>query len=226
MHIIDLIGNIVENIKTTANIVGITDNGNGSYNIYCDVTGLSVNSFITISNTPNFNGDYKISFIGVDYFAILETAGKTITTFGSLIVKSPYYHYAEFLELANYLTVIDNSVDLKYQKFPLILLRLNLGSEKRNQLTNQDEISNIAIFIIGETQSSGTSITRHTNEMPILRAIEKDFMFALMQSQRIHSDMANYGREELLNVSPANVNTLTNAIMINLNGLKYSTKEC
>jgi len=225
MHIIDLIENVVESVRDTGIIDSIVDNGNGTYNVLTTEI-VETGQWLTISNTPNFNNQYKVQSVGIGYFVISETAGKIISTFGTFAANKPYYEPAKFKELATYLTTKNYSKIQREQKFPLILLRLNLGDENANQLTNQCTISGLTIFIIGATQITSSSRFRHENEMPILRQVEKKFMFELMKNKRVHSDVTTYGREELFNVSPANVNILTNAVMITLSNFKYDTKEC
>jgi len=118
MHIINIVEETVENIRQTADITNIIDNNNGSYNIYADTSELIINDYVTISDTENFNGEHKVISIEPTYFNILLESGKNIITIGLLTLNRPYFHYAKFDELANWLVLANKDENKKYQKFP------------------------------------------------------------------------------------------------------------
>lgn len=154
----------------------------GSYNV------VNVNGNQYTINTPNtFNQydwvnvndtDYKIvSVTSLDF--TIESA-VAIAGAGDYKALAPYYLYGHRLDIANRLLEKDEDDVFKYQKYPLIALRLPITQQKGNENT-QDVSLNVAIMEF--TDQNYPSEKRYENVIkPILAPIYEDLLSAIENS--------------------------------------------
>ena len=179
----DFIDSIVSAIRISENITGITDNGNGTYNIYTsDTSELSIGDWLSISGTTNFNTDNaQIIEVQPDFFVIKLATGITIIDFGTWTKNSPYYDYASINNESNYLTLKNPSKIYRNQKLPLFLLVTPISQNKKDKTIR---VNNTVVYIF--EHHSPTKSPReedmNINEYPALRNLEKLFIKKLQMN--------------------------------------------
>jgi len=173
----DFIENIISLIRINGTITNITDNGDGTYNIFTlDTSELSIRDWVTISETSNFNNDNaQIIEVQPTYFVIRLTVGILITTFGKWTKNSPYYDYASIRNESNYLTLKNPNKIYRYQKFPLFQLVLPINQNKKDKTIR---VNNMVVYIYGnhDLQKYPREIDMNKFEYCKLRNLENLFI--------------------------------------------------
>ncbi len=144
MSIYSTIGNIVDSMRLSSDIVSIVDNSDDTYtikvktieNILFSGFSLANGDYITISDTLNFddagnNSDGQFAVSNVNFstrtFDISLTSGVSIPiSLGTYKANAPYYDYEKWLGESNKLTVQALSKTFNTQRFPLVFLLLDV----------------------------------------------------------------------------------------------------
>ena len=177
-YIVDLIGDVVSDMRDTSSILSFTDNADGTYTVYIsDSKDLSDGNYLTISGTTNFNGCYKTSNLVEDVsFDISKTSGYATDT-GTWTADAPYYLYGHLLDVVKNLGVIS----LEKKKYPLIILDMDFEEDK-----GEAEIYSVAdvnIYICNITDPNWSMDTRYTNNFKaILRPLADSLITKIMAS--------------------------------------------
>lgn len=86
---------------------------------------------------------------------------------------APYYMYGHFLEIANRLKEKDQDKVYKYQKYPLIALRMDIPETHRGDMVDYS----LNIAIVGFTDKNYNAQERYTNVIkPVLSPIYEALM--------------------------------------------------
>lgn len=157
-YIVDLIGDVVADMRDTASILSFTDNVDGTYTVLVTSTeDLADNDYVTISGTTNFNGSYKISSIVEDVsFVISKTTG-IVTETGTWTADSPYYLYGHLLEIVRRL----GQKRLEKKKYPLVILDMDFEEDKGEP--ELYSVSDVTIYICNITNMNWEMEDRYTN---------------------------------------------------------------
>lgn len=186
VYLIDVIASIVDAMRDTAIISAIVDNGDDTYKITADPKDVSNGDYITISDTPGFNGEFPVSSVSSTYFYISKTSGQAITTFGSYKANAPYYDHGPVKELIETLAQKSKSEDHRGQRFPLIWLVNPTPEEKAKSPVVYSETDNLKIVLMKDTQPNLKETERFDlNFKPILRPLCDKFIYYIMQSASI-----------------------------------------
>jgi len=128
---------------------------------------------------------YIVDDIGVVVAALRET---TIAP-NAPGANAPYYMYGHPLYLANKLKEKTKDNILKYQKYPLIALRLDATEDRRGDITDY----NLNLYIVNKTEINYTSEQRYTQVFKtILFPIYKRFLVSLRES-----NLFMWGKDQL-----------------------------
>jgi len=177
-YIVDLIRDVVADMRDTSSILSFTDNTDGTYTLLVLSTkDLADKHFITISSTTNFNGIYQISNLITDVsFDITKTAG-IVTETGTWTADAPYYDYGHRVNVVERLQK-KTSV---YSKFPLIILDLDFEEEKGEAEIYSE--ATVSVFVCVDTSLNYSDVERYTNSFKAkLRPLADDFINKIMAS--------------------------------------------
>lgn len=231
LHIIDILQNVVSNIRKSINILNIVDNNDNTYTLTLEnVNYLYLYDYIQLIGCGNLSGEnILISNINSTdkKITINLTSGLIISTFGQIKKNSPYFAFGKNIEVANYLSLLEKSDTFKLQKFPLIYVVLDI-QENRNTLVS-NEINNLRVYFIAESQQNYTNEQRllifKNTLIPIyqdfLTEIKNNFYFNLENNKEINHD---YIERYFLGSNDKSQNVLNEvceAIEINITNLKY-----
>lgn len=171
----DIIGDIVDSIRETGSYSGVVDNGDGTFTI------LSVNSLKDGDWVEIDGNDYEVLSATTTQFTVSSSID--LTTTSSYKALAPYYLYGHRLDMANRLLEKDKDDVFKYQKYPLIALRLPLQQEIQQDSMNKASL-NLAIMAF--TSVNYPSEERYEKVIkPILYPIYQQFLLALRDSSYI-----------------------------------------
>ena len=178
VNIVDLFKSIVANLKQSANILSITDLGNGFYTVVVDdnISYFSKGLYFTISGTVNFDGQYLIYNVDTDSnrITISKTKGLATET-GVATTNYPYFEAGHLTEIKATLQEKDESNLYKYQKYPLIILLLDINEGKGSN-ANNSSIS-VDVLILNSTDSNYKALDRNDNNFkPILEPLYARFI--------------------------------------------------
>lgn len=132
----------------------IIDNLNGSYTAAVDdVTNLMLYDYVSFIDSVQFTDDYKITSIDYDNNTIVfkDEAGKT-TESGTLRMSAPYFHFEKWIGATQINLDKDRSPIARFKKFPLVLLLLDVESERINR--SLVEYNQLKIYLIEKTVSN------------------------------------------------------------------------
>lgn len=190
MNTIQIIEDVVEDIRETASITNIVDNADGTYTVSTADTGtLANNDYVTITGTTGFNSadldntdansaGYKISSLVTNTsFDITKTTGTAIPgTFGDWTANAPYFMKGRWTEITRLLTDKDGSVKFRKQKFPLICLIIPISETKDRQKANPEIETNLTVYFFVETKEDKDTDWRFTNKYSTLETLEELFI--------------------------------------------------
>jgi hypothetical protein len=187
LHIPTLIKEIIEGMRYYSSITCFTA-VTGGYRISTpDTKDLSNGDYVTISGTTNFDGEYCISSLVKDTSFVIEKTGTYSTETGVWTANKPYFIYGTIREVTNTLTEKDKSNTRKFQKYPLIVLLLDIDEEKG--LLNVYSELECRMWICNTTNKEWTSEQRTDgNFIPILLPIYERLMTELESSQYLIVD--------------------------------------
>jgi hypothetical protein len=197
MHIIEIIGELVDRIRDTAAISNIVDNGNGTYTITADPKDLSNDDYVSIFDTVGFNNPtdqtdvnsagYKISNVTATGFNITKTSGTAIpATFGTYKANAPYYGHGYWIKEDRELAQKQGSNKYRDQMFPLIFLLEPVPETRQRLITSPRQLeAPIKIYFFIDTDENKNSDWSNDNNKPILLDLEDKFM---RQLRRISND--------------------------------------
>ncbi len=171
LDIIDVIGDVVDSMRLS-----------GSYTASFDGT----NSTVTADNS--FQPMETVIINSTDYLIISATSTEfvikgDVTSENTYQAAAPYFSFGHILEIANELTKKDNSTGLlKFQKYPIILLPLDVVSQF-NQLRGTFDYENVRILIANRTQPQYTATQRRANNfIPTLWPLYETFIEKLSRA--------------------------------------------
>lgn len=184
IDIIDVIDSVVDSMRKTGSILSIVDNADNTYTItVSDIENLSDNDYITISNTTNFDGEYQITSVSGVTFSISKTSGEATET-GDWKANAPYYLYGHLRDIIQVNAAKDKNPSTKSQKYPLIILALDV--DKIAVYKNIDYTATTSIIIANTTEPDWRSSKRkEQNFDPILHPLYNEFMQAIIDSTYI-----------------------------------------
>ncbi len=132
----DIIGEVVDSMREGGEFTSAVDNGDGTFTIIVPNT-LNLLEWIKIDDK-----DYKVISSTANDFKI---EAESILSPGSYKALAPYYLYGHILDINRRLLEKDEDSVFRYQKYPLIALKLPLIQEVNNTQINSIS-ANIAIF--------------------------------------------------------------------------------
>lgn len=188
----ELLRDIFAKVPKSVKITNITDNNDNTYNIYCDTSRMQSYKVANISETPNFDGDYKILSVSADYFVISKVSGAAIIELGNA------KNYVNAL-IASYKEVKSDSIENGYidvslaKQMPLLLVMTDITEQIENGVYEPD----LTIYIINDIDRSEPPESRETTRMPYLRTIESDLITAIKRDEHT-INTRDYERQELL----------------------------
>jgi len=219
MKIVDIFGNIVDNMRATGVITNISE-ANGITTV-TSVNSLKINEVITIGDV-----DYIIKSANSTQFTV-EGTGITATVWKA---KAPYYDYGHPIEIFKTLTAKDANDTFKYQKYPLIYFLMDF-KEKRD--IYNVSVEDLTIIIMTETLDTFNALNRYNNTfVPILHPLYELFLKQLYRSNYVQSDDYNHtkidklywGKEDYFG-NMANIgNDFLDAVVID--GLNLNLTDC
>lgn len=225
-YTISILNSIVSNIRNSESITNIVDNLNGTYTITANVGYLRNLDFVTIADTTGFDGVYQISSITSSTFDITKATGTAIPlSFGTWTANAPYFQFSEWFEADRKLMEKGESSTYKFQKFPLVFLKLPVSESVISNVTNNYTINSFNLYIFVETDETKDTSWRNTNTMPELRELETRFV---SQFRKYVVGAMNYTRTELFyDIGTANrFNSPVDAILLRFDDTKIIVPQC
>lgn len=185
MNTIQIIQDVVEDIRETASITGITDNGDGTYTVLtADTKSIENGDYVTIAGTIGFNdANWKItSLVANTSFNITKATGTAIPgTFGTWTANAPYFMKGRWTEITRELIDKGESVKYRKQRLPLICLIIPLSESKDRKKTVQEIETDLTIFFFVETDETEDTDWRYDNNFATLETLETLFIKKLKQ---------------------------------------------
>lgn len=170
----DIIKEIVDSMREVGTFSLPTNNSDGTF---------------TVSTKNNLKPLEWIEISGVEYKIIERTdndfkiASPTVIVAGGYKALAPYYLYGHRLDINRRLLEKNKDSIFKYQKYPLIVLRLPLSQTVNNTMVNEI-MGNMAIF--GFTDKNYTSEQRYIEVIkPVLSPLYEKLLVALENSSYI-----------------------------------------
>lgn len=239
MNIYDLIGNVVNDMRTSVKIMQVTDNADGTFDIrlsslssfYCSVLNIVANSYVNLSGTGKDTLNYKVDSISGLTITISEVAGFDFTGYTDAVGAKPYYSFEKWLGESNKLSIGALSQKFVNQKFPRVFLLLNT-EHTVNGNPVYEGFDSLSIFIIEKTLPDKSAQWRLDNIFkPILFKLTNIFKNSL-ESRRefLEPDGFSYSQEDLffLGTEDKNQNKLNEyveAVKIDINNLTIYNSE-
>lgn len=185
-HLLDILDGIVASFRDTNTITDIVDNLDNTYTVTTpNAKDLATNDFITVINTIGFNNeDLKIQLIDTTSFLItnLDSGIVIPAIFGTWTANNPFFDYETYSKESEFLTLLNEDVFKRYQKFPLILCLLNIPELREQEVFEKNE-AELIIYFISETKTEIFAPERlTTNFKPILIPIYEKFLNAIRNS--------------------------------------------
>lgn len=182
IYVPDIIGEIVDSMREKGSYVVSGTSTTTSTNIFISPTGIIANSIKIGTWIEIESKQYKVKEKAGDLIT-LEITTSTPSNSGSYKSIEPYYLFGHRIDIANRLLDKDQDNVFKYQKYPLIALRLPLTQEVMNDDVNC-AVVNIAIMEC--TEKNYTSEERYDNVIkPVLSPIYERFLLAIENSPYI-----------------------------------------
>lgn len=223
-HIVTLFQEIVEDYRTNADIIAISDKGSGIYEmILSSISGLSANDYITIDNTIGFNSEnQKIDSVNEinTTITITSSAGISIpSSFGSITANKPYFESGYWEEQRGKLILKSLSTLFKNQKFPLVFL-YNDWTEVRDQ---DFRIIDLQLFIFDRADVRTFRSSPNDTNYAELRTIYDNIIDNLYNSQHVAGRDFEHSYKELPR-RPNNLNEIVDCIQVDIGNLRlYGT---
>lgn len=230
--LIDIINDIVDDMRGTGSILNIVESPAGTYTITTDKinTLLRVNQVIEITNTDGFNSNHIITSINTTNKQIQFTATSGITIpvlFGEWKAKAPFYYYENIPGYAEYLNNQNSRSFLDTAKFPSVFLVI--PTRKNIRVRNrQDRITRAIIYLLNHTEPELKMPARHVKTFPYLREMEELFIEGLGKSNELIGEI-NLSSQELPffgSFEQNNLNSTVDAIEIELTDFFISENIC
>jgi hypothetical protein len=189
LYITDLFNAVIQSMRDTYTFTGIAIVSTGVYKVSTsDTKNLSDGDYVTISGTTNWNGQYRISGLVENVSFNIEKTGTILTESGTWTANAPYFKYGHLREITNMLSEKDKSENYKYQKYPLIVLLLDISEKKGIDAIVYSEIL-VRVWICCNTRKEYTSESRTTNSFKaILQPIYDLFIQKLESSGYFNYD--------------------------------------
>lgn len=212
MIFVDIIGAIVEAMRTTGTITAVVTAGDIST---CQSAnhGLVAGDIIVIAGSS-----YTIISAGTNDFTVEGAPGR-----GEIWVnESPYYLYGHPLEIFNILKEKSKSETFKYSKYPLVALYQDYEENINNTVTT---IKGVTIVIMTETSRTYTAPNRFTNTFtPTLHPLYELLIAHIKRSKYLNSadyqhtkiDRMYWGKEDTFGNSGNIGNDALDAIVIKI----------
>ena len=190
LYITDLFNTVINSMRDTYSFTGISLVSEGLYKVSTLNTKSLVNgNYITISGASNWNGQYKISSVVLNTSFNIEKEGTIVTQSGTWTANKPYFKYGHLTEITTMLSEKDKSENYQYQKYPLIVLLLDIPEKKGINPIIYSEIS-VRIWICTPTRKEYTSELRTANSFKlVLQPI-----YDLLMQKIISSGYFNYDK--------------------------------
>jgi hypothetical protein len=203
MHIIEIIGTLVDRMRETAAITNIVDNTDGTYTITADPKTLANGDYVTITGTVGFNNPtdqtdvnsagYMISNVTSTTFDITKTSGTAIPgTFGTWKANEPYFEYGRWIEVDQELAQKEGSTKYRSQLFDLVYLQIPITEtrDRTNVNSKQLEVS-LKMYFFTETEDDENTKWRNDNKKQQLLTLEGNFLLKLkgIANSEIISDL-------------------------------------
>lgn len=173
VEIPDLIGQVVSSMRKSGTFDGIIDNGDNTFNYLSVDHGLNQGEKVEMEGTL-----YTVIAVpSKDLFTTGEGLTPPQTFPGPWATLEPYYLYGHRRDINNRLVKKDKDKVFKYQKYPLIALRLPIPEDHSN-----DGIVSVSlnIAILAFTDRNYKSEERYENVIkPVLEPLYDQFLAAL-----------------------------------------------
>lgn len=179
------VGELVDLMRDRLQLLSFTDMTGNRYSIQAkDLKSIAAGDYITIENTSNFNGEYRIiSINSTEKSFLIEAPSGFATETGTAKAKKPYYIYGHPKEIAGIFTVSEMVPNLKNQRYPVICLFMDF-EEDMFPAENQWCEANLWIAIVNRTDKSYTTAQRYQhNFKPVLYPIYLKFLETIQQNQ-------------------------------------------
>ena len=187
-HIIDIISDVADNIRSTTDIINyvhpvITAN---------DASNFAINDYILVSDTPNVENVKILGITGNDI-----TIDKTLNIPTSIQSNKPYFYFRKWLSMANELLQKGNAIGYNLQKYPSILLLLDIEEKREAQRENFFIGDDIKIFLLNNTLPNKNEDWRKENIFePILIPLYDLFINSLRDNDNIKPYIPENGHIE------------------------------
>ena len=180
---VDIIGDIVSNMKLTFTIYGVIDNGGNSYTLTtCNTLHLQTKFTITIDAV-----NYVIT--EVDKNVSITITGDVLPTADTFEVYPPYYHHGTIISSAGELAQIKNANN----KTPLIFLHETITDKFYNKTDNPlERETTLKMFFLSQSNwNSNTTNQHYTSALLPMRALVYNFINTLNRTRYI-ADITDY----------------------------------
>lgn len=179
IYVVDKIGEVVDAMRKTGGFT-VDSTDNGVYTLSSN-NSLKENEWVTISGS-----NYKIINVTSSGFQI-ETSDELED--GNYKSLSPYYMYGHRLEISNRLKEKNQDEIFKYQKYPLIALRLDIPEEINGTV---HEVS-LNIAILEFTDRKYIAEERYENVFkPILYPLYENFLEEVEKANFMNLDIPDH----------------------------------
>jgi len=180
MNVPEIIGNVVDSMRESGAYTSFTSSG--STRTINAVNTLEEDEWVTVYNVSGDSiGDFQVSNVTSSTFDIISTEVPTAT--GSYKSLEPFYMYGHRREISNRLLEKDADDVYKYQKYPLIALRLPISEDVQQGSITQVSLN---IAILDFTEKTYTSEQRYDNIIiPVLTPLYNQFIEKLDRSGNI-----------------------------------------
>ena len=186
-HILDILFEIVENIRDYANVTNIVDNSNNTYTISTNSTkNLKINDYVYFKNTDNFiKSSYLVTEVNSTNFKISEKKGISINKKGIWYSSKPYYFFEKWTGAANEVSLNHVTSTFSKQNYPLIFVLLDI-TEKREVVTDYREVD-LKVFFINNTKQEVNAQYRLLNNFKtVLIPLYQKFIANIKTSYYVH----------------------------------------
>lgn len=225
-HYLDIFDEIIDTLRATGDITGISEDA--GITTVTSANSLSVGEYIILDDDKE--REYMIKSADATEFTI-EGTDIVADTWKAL---APYYMFDTPKKMVNALSEKETSKTLKYQKYPLIYLKLN-NPEKKNVDGFYAILNSLLFVLMIKTKINYVASERKTISFdPILNPLADQFIEAIDESTYFnesgasliydHEENYYWGTEEGINAKSI-LNDIVDAVELNIEKLSIH-KTC
>jgi len=179
IELIPAMAEVVANMRETYTYTSIYD---GTYSTLTFTTPTILKKYDTI-----LINDQDVLIYDVNQNkTIIKVKGDT-TAYTTAVTKAPYFLPGHILEIANILTERDKSNNLSFQKYPLVILPLDIKSTYNKKLGTAD-YTNVVIYIVNITKAEYRTNDRLINNFrPVLYPLYEKLVYNISKGKQFNN---------------------------------------